>query len=717
MKKCFTSLMVLLCSTVALVSCSDDDKPVTPPTTTSIEGTYKGDKLTGNVEVDGKKTPFESASSITVKRLTDSTATVTLNDIVAGYPIYDISDVKFKVNSGNNSAELDGNIFDNAIGMMIELDANVLNGLMNAEVEIAKITKEKYEGANLVAKINGSVSDTSTVIVQTAADDMMVTLVKAIPGIDSLNIDAEYDITTKGFVKTFKGSKTLVDQNLTVNISGSVEGQKLTIDITSTDLEDANAKPYYNKIFKGDMIVDVVGLGPVKNEQRIYTATPKNRKDNFIKLQISNFSFDDMVLGDINLDTVKCVQKGEAIYFAEKGRRISVGPMPDLGVDFEGTIEGDSLKINLVVDATPLTVNVAFGGGVVTESTNRNASFALSNPAFISPVKKGANYTYYVADNATDLNSVVTVTPEDAKAYVSKAFWVNAATKDTTVITDLNAPVDFANITGDSYLAYTIQSEDVRFSTTYKIFTSPIATSMSFNLADAWAKPNPDNDFEDPFGLASSNPALSFLKAFGMVPADVFAVQKDGTAAKINTIDTKGAFMFTVIPAVTAGTMFNGSFEVDIMNTLKSTKFGKPYAAKPASFTFNYKYTPGPTYMKTVVDNTDPKNPKVSGVEVPGVTDECSIAAYLYEVKDFTEALTGVDINTSNKVIAIAKLANGAAQANFQDVTVDFTYNGVYDASKLYKLAIVCSSSAKGDQFEGAPGSALWIQTLKITNN
>lgn len=706
--------MVLLCSTVALVSCSDDDKPVTPPTTTSIEGSYKGDKLTGNVEVDGKKTPLDAASSITVKRLTDSTATVTLNDIVAGYPIYDLSDVKFKVNAANNSAELDGNIFDNAIGMMIELDANVLNGLMNAEVEIAKITKEKYDGANLVAKINGSVSDTSTVIVQTAADDMMVTLVKAVPGIDSLNIDAEYDITTKGFVKTFKGTRTLVDENLTVNISGSVEGQKLTIDITTTELDDANAKPFYNKIFKGNMIVDVVGIGPVENVQRIYTATPKNRKDNYIKLQIDDFSFDNMVLGDIILDTIKCVQKGEAIYFAEKGRRISVGTMPDLGIDFEGTIEGDSLKINLVVDANPLTVNVAFGGESVIESTNRNASFILSNPAFISPVKKGVNYTYYVADNVTDLNSVVTVTPEDANAYVSKAFWVNVngANKDTTVITDMNAPVNFANIKGDSYLAYTIQSEDVRYNTTYKIFTSPIATSMSFNLADAWAKPNPDNDFEDPFGLVSSNPALSFLKAFGMVPADVFAVQKDGTAAKINTIDTKGAFMFTVIPAVTAGTMFNGSFEVDITNTLKSTKFGQPYAAKPASFTFNYKYTPGPTYMKTVVNGQD-----VKGEVVPGVTDECSIAAYLYEVKDFTESLTGVDINTSNKVIATAKLANGAAQANFQDVTVDFNYTGTYEAGKLYKLAIVCSSSAKGDQFEGAPGSALWIQTLKITNN
>lgn len=708
--------MVLLCSTVALVSCSDDDKPVTPPTTTSIEGSYKGDKLTGNVEVDGKKTPLDAASSITVKRLTDSTATVTLNDIVAGYPIYDLSDVKFKVNAANNSAELDANIFDNAIGMMIELDANVLNGLMNAEVEIAKITKEKYDGANLVAKINGSVSDTSTVIVQTAADDMMVTLVKAVPGIDSLNIDAEYDITTKGFVKTFKGTRTLVDENLTVNISGSVEGQKLTIDITTTELDDANAKPFYNKIFKGNMIVDVVGLGPVENVQRIYTATPKNRKDNYIKLQIDDFSFDNMVLGDIILDTIKCVQKGEAIYFAEKGRRISVGTMPDLGIDFEGTIEGDSLKINLVVDANPLTVNVAFGGGIVTESTNRNASFVLSNPAFISPVKKGVNYTYYVADNVTDLNSVVTVTPEDANAYVSKAFWVNVngANKDTTVITDMNAPVNFANIKGDSYLAYTIQSEDVRYNTTYKIFTSPIATSMSFNLADAWAKPKPDNDFEDPFGLASSNPALTFLKLLfpDVVPADAFAVQKDGTAAKINTLNTKGGFMMTVIPAVTAGTMFNGTFEVDIMNTLKSTKFGQPYAAQPASFTFKYKYTPGPTYMKTVINGQD-----VKGEEVPGVTDECSIAAYLYEVKDFTESLTGVDINTSNKVIATAKLANGAAQANFQDVTVDFNYTGTYEAGKLYKLAIVCSSSAKGDQFEGAPGSALWIQTLKITNN
>lgn len=601
MKKCFTSLMVLLCSTVALVSCSEDDKPVTPPTTSSIEGTYKGDKLTGNVEVDGKKTPIESASSITVKRLTDSTATVTLNDIVAGYPIYDLSDVKFKVNA-NNSAELDGKIIDNAIGYQVEFDATILNEKMNAEVDLVKVTTESYTGANLQATVDGTTASNGSVSIATAGDDMAITMTDLIPGFSPCVVNAEYDITTKAMVKKFNGTQTFLDKSMTVAVEGTVEGTKLTIAVTTTPLAAANVSAFYNSAFSGKMIVNVEPIGPTETIQRIFCQAPSNGKTNFAKFEINNFSFGDLTLGDIVLDNVQCFEQNGKSIFKESGRQISVGPMPNLTLDFEGHFTTDSLYIKLLVNANPLMVNVDFAGAQVAEKVE-----------------------------------------------------------------------------------------------------------MAFNLNDPWAKPNPDNDFENPLNLASSNPALTFLKLLGYAPEDAFAVQKDGNAAKINTLNTKGGYMFTVIPAITAGTMFNGDFIVDIANTLNSTKFGEICTFKPSRFSFEYKYIPGDVYYKTVIDGQN-----VSGVEVPNMKDSCSVAAYLYEVTKETEYLTGVNINTSDKVIATAKLGNGSTQANFVQTSADFVYTAAYDPAKMYKIAIVCSSSANGDQFEGAPGSALWIKTLTI---
>ena len=56
------------------------------------------------------------------------------------------------------------------------------------------------------------------------------------------------------------------------------------------------------------------------------------------------------------------------------------------------------------------------------------------------------------------------------------------------------------------------------------------------------------------------------------------------------------------------------------------------------------------------------------------------------------------------------------AKSDYQEVTVDFkeTGNGSYDATKKYKLAIVCTSSKWGDQFMGADLSSLYVKYLAV---
>ena len=101
------------------------------------------------------------------------------------------------------------------------------------------------------------------------------------------------------------------------------------------------------------------------------------------------------------------------------------------------------------------------------------------------------------------------------------------------------------------------------------------------------------------------------------------------------------------------------------------------------------------------------------------VVDECSIAAVLYEAKDASGkdvTLTGVDINTSEYRVAEARLKDGTDKEAWTAFELTFEYfpDKVYDSTKEYKLAIVCSSSKEGDKFKGAANSTLIVDELEV---
>lgn len=55
-------------------------------------------------------------------------------------------------------------------------------------------------------------------------------------------------------------------------------------------------------------------------------------------------------------------------------------------------------------------------------------------------------------------------------------------------------------------------------------------------------------------------------------------------------------------------------------------------------------------------------------------------------------------------------------KTNGSNLMKAFTYfeGKVYDSSKKYKMAIVCSSSKAGDSFKGAVNSTLFVDELEI---
>lgn len=268
---------------------------------------------------------------------------------------------------------------------------------------------------------------------------------------------------------------------------------------------------------------------------------------------------------------------------------------------------------------------------------------------------------------------------------------------------------------------YTVTAEDG----TIKIYTvSCLGSVISYDFEE-WVEVVGGEKPEDIFhevanGWSSSNTGAAFLKLMEM--SDKFVVTetddaKNGVkAARIETIDSKGAnLVFVKVPKVTAGSLFMGKFETDITNTLRSTKFGIEFSRKPLSIKGFYKYAPGVDYYRC--ESVETCN--VAVVD-PTTVDQCSINAVLYEVStyddpEFLEYLTGVDVNDSEKLVAVAMLKDGTAKAEYTQFDIEFKYLKPFDATKKYRFAIICSSSKDGDKFNGAPGSVLFVDNFELT--
>lgn len=239
--------------------------------------------------------------------------------------------------------------------------------------------------------------------------------------------------------------------------------------------------------------------------------------------------------------------------------------------------------------------------------------------------------------------------------------------------------------------------------------------------------------YQTPIGWATSNMGTSFMKAIYAENGDLseqeqahfknmsFAVtQKDGAAA-IQTVNSKGFAsimpgVFPAVPNITAGTLFLGEFDMQaaMSNTLNGTKFGIPYARKPIKVTGKYSYTPGTDYYHCA----NPVDASESATIDNSKSDEFSISAVLYEVSTYEttpndERLTGETIYSSSAIAATSQISGGS-QSEFKDFTLTMTTVKPYDPSKLYRFAIILSSSKNGNKFSGAPGSILTVKDIKV---
>ena len=222
------------------------------------------------------------------------------------------------------------------------------------------------------------------------------------------------------------------------------------------------------------------------------------------------------------------------------------------------------------------------------------------------------------------------------------------------------------------------------------------------------------NDGSNAGEWANGNPGFSL--SMGSAKPDEYPTAPlvngyDGAAVKLTTRST-GPFGAMVNKRIAAGNLFIGTFDMAsaLTDAMKATHFGQVFDRQPMTLTGYYTYQPGATFQ-------DPK-----GNAVADRTDQAAIYAVLYRNHDDqgnAVTLYGDNVKTSPQIVAIADMGMVKPTKEWTPFSIDFKYLSDIDLDLLkqrgYSLTIVFSSSADGDQFEGAVGSTLCVDKVRLT--
>lgn len=283
---------------------------------------------------------------------------------------------------------------------------------------------------------------------------------------------------------------------------------------------------------------------------------------------------------------------------------------------------------------------------------------------------------------------------------------------------------------------YTAHSQDGQWSKSYEVTFESEAPIEKLDFENFELDPSgryqvwfemDANDASNPRRnyWASGNPGYN-LTGFGSSP-EVFptTAAEDGVSGKCIKLETKdtGTYGMNTRPKmpIAAGNLFVGEFELSKASRFprKATKFGLPLVRKkPVTLEGYYKYKAGAKF-------TDAKK-KVQ----PTMHDTADIYAVVYEIDpDNFVPLDGDNILTASNIALMARIDKPAefegdmselAAADWVHFSEPFKpVNGKeFDAERLarggYAIAIVMTSSRQGAYFEGAIGSTLYVDQLRV---
>lgn len=214
-----------------------------------------------------------------------------------------------------------------------------------------------------------------------------------------------------------------------------------------------------------------------------------------------------------------------------------------------------------------------------------------------------------------------------------------------------------------------------------------------------WATGNPGYKISNSSTVAENYPTAPIDEGY------------EGKGVKLSTCRTSGLADMVQKP-IAAGNLFIGQFDPSnaLQDAMSATKFGRPFSfdTQPKTFTGYYKYKAGEKFTDQYMHVLEQK-------------DYGTIYAVFYDnhnAKGEAVVLYGNNVQTSEQVVALARLDNIDNTPEWTPFTLNFIYRKAVDIQKLkaggYSLAIVCSSSTNGAEFMGAVGSTLWVDKFKI---
>ncbi|OYD40614.1 PCMD domain-containing protein [Sphingobacterium cellulitidis] len=279
---------------------------------------------------------------------------------------------------------------------------------------------------------------------------------------------------------------------------------------------------------------------------------------------------------------------------------------------------------------------------------------------------------------------------------------------------------------------YEITSEDGQFKKQYSVtlLESSVPETFDFELFNQDEKKKWIYYYEDVEGVhqelwASGNSGFALTagsnpteKSYPTQATDDPAYVKSGKYAAYLETKSTGFLGSLVKKPIAAGNLFIGSMYTKSIIDIQ-TRFGLPFNKIPMSMTGYYMYEPG----AKVID--------MNGKEVK-VTDECDIYAVLFDrvalmkgtandqVDPGRTWLNDKDVLTSPYIIALAQLKDTGATKGEGLVKFDLPfvykkeYNQIDADAYRYSIALVLSSSKNGAIFQGAVGSKLIVDEVKI---
>ena len=325
--------------------------------------------------------------------------------------------------------------------------------------------------------------------------------------------------------------------------------------------------------------------------------------------------------------------------------------------------------------------------------------------------------------------------------YVSRAVDlqrvnINFALPEGATIAPLNATGQqeatggYYNFQDENPRKFKVTSEDGAHAATYDItvWQTEMPTSYHFETLSSTtpyhvfyeqesAEGTPGQHVVRRLEWASGNPGYQ-LTAQAKTADDYPTVQilnggvNGGSYVKLETKGT-GSFGEMVHMPIAAGNLFIGSFDRTnaVNDPMAATHFGFPFFDTPVRLEGYYRFRRGDVFSS-------------DGEPVPDKQDECDIYGVLYETDANVQFLDGETSLTSPNIVSLARMPQGT----YLEETDQWTYfsfpfelqNGkAIDADKLrtggYKLAVVFSSSVGGAKFNGAIGSILCVDEVKLT--